>query len=174
MGSTSLADRFPTSHTAPPSLPPPRPLLPRRAAAPSRPPLCSGRLQPPDPPCYGRPWPLQNKDRLISVETKPTRVADHNYGSNRSPDPPIWDFLGLRNMGGLVAAFWGTEGPKRQHVNPPILRKPGKSQIGGSGDRFEPYRWSAIRVGIASADRRSAHQRVKALPVPVHLGRPGL
>ncbi len=32
------------------------------------------------------------------------------------------------------------------------VTKPGKSHIGGSGDRFEPYRWSAIRVGLVSAE----------------------
>ena len=42
---------------------------------------------------------------LRSAETKPTRMADHRYGSNRSPDPPIWDFPGLRNMGGSGDRF---------------------------------------------------------------------
>ncbi len=47
--------------------------------------------------------PVRNGDvlRLMSAETKPTRMADHRYGSNRSPDPPIWDFSGLPNMGGF-------------------------------------------------------------------------
>ncbi len=53
-------------------------------------------------------------------------MADHLSGSNRSPDPPILDFPGLR--------------------------EPGKSQIGGSGDRFEPRQWSAIGVGLVSPD----------------------
>ncbi len=38
-----------------------------------------------------------------------------------------------------------------QQKNPSLSRKPWKSQIGGSGDRSEPYRWSAIRVGLVSA-----------------------
>ncbi len=41
--------------------------------------------------------------------------------------------------------------PKRQQVNPPIFRKPGKSQIVGPGDRLEPYRWSAIRAALVTA-----------------------
>jgi hypothetical protein len=52
---------------------------------------------------------------------------------------------------GLVAALWGTPHPKTQFVHPPRLRTPGKSQIGGSVDRFEPDRWSAMRVGFVSA-----------------------
>ena len=49
---------------------------------------------------------------------------------------------------GLVAACWGAERPEKQQFNPPLLRKPGKFHIGRTGDRFEPYRWSAIRVSL--------------------------
>ncbi len=31
----------------------------------------------------------------------------------------------------------------------------GKSHIGRSGDRFEPYRWSAIRAGLVSTENKS-------------------
>ncbi len=44
----------------------------------------------------------QASKKPLSAETKPTRMADHRYGSNRSPDPPLWDFPGLRNVGGWV------------------------------------------------------------------------
>ena len=44
---------------------------------------------------------------FISPETKPTRMADHRYGSNRSPDPPIWDFPGLHDMGWFCSCFFG-------------------------------------------------------------------
>ncbi len=39
-----------------------------------------------------------------------------------------------------------------QQLNPLILHKPAKTKIGGSGDRIEPYRWSALWVGLVSAE----------------------
>ncbi len=97
-----------------------------------------------------------HSDWIQSAEAKPTRMADHRYGSKRSPDPPILDFPGLRNMGGFSYYLL-----KSQQLDPPILRQPGKSPIGGSGDRFEPNRWSAIQ---RRSRPHAAHFRSKTLP----------
>jgi hypothetical protein len=48
--------------------------------------------------------------------------------------------------------FGALRAPKRQPLNPPISGKPRKSHTDGSGDRVEPYRWSAIRVGLVPAE----------------------
>ncbi len=44
--------------------------------------------------------------------------------------------------------------PERQQQSPPVVCESGKSHIGGSGDRFEPYRCSAVQAGIAASDCR--------------------
>ncbi len=95
---------------------------------------------------------------------------------------PVWPTMGMAQTGrlthrygifrvyavwvGSAGGFWGAERPKRQQLNPPILRKPGKSHIGGSGDRFEPYRWSAIRAGLVSADFGPIPSSKKAFKSP--------
>jgi hypothetical protein len=42
----------------------------------------------------------------------PVRL-NHRYGSNRSPNPPIWDFLDLNNTGGLSCCFFGRSAPPK-------------------------------------------------------------
>jgi hypothetical protein len=79
-------------------------------------------------------------------------MADHRYGSSRSPDPPIWNSPGFRDMGGFGCCFLGCSVPRKAATKPTIVAKTRKSHIGGSGDRLEPYRWSSIRVGLVSAE----------------------
>jgi hypothetical protein len=59
-------------------------------------------------------------------------------------------FPGFAIWVGLVAAFWGPERPERKQLNTPILRKPGKSHTGGSGDRFKPYREVSVDRNTAT------------------------
>ncbi len=90
----------------------------------------------PRPGWAGPGRPLANRPCLSCLASRPksaslgrpTRMAAHRYGSNWSPDPPMWDFAGLSNMGGFSGCLlWCSA------LNPPRSRKPGKSQIGGSG-----------------------------------------
>ncbi len=37
----------------------------------------------------------------------PQARLNHRYGSNRSPNPPTWDFLDLKSAGGFSCCFWG-------------------------------------------------------------------
>ncbi len=62
----------------------------------------------------------------VSLSTETSR-----YGSNRSPDPPILDFLDLHNAGGFSCCFWGRSAPQTQQLNPRVLCKSGTSYIGG-------------------------------------------
>ncbi len=67
--------------------------------------------------------------------------------TRRKLDLPVWPTTGMAQTGrlthrygicrvctmwvGLDAAVWGAERLKRQQLNPPPSRKPGKSHIGG-------------------------------------------
>ncbi len=63
----------------------------------------------------------------------------HLYGSNRSPDPPIWDFPDLHRTGGFSGCFLGATRSKK----PPVLCKSGKSHIGGRAGGYICLRISA-------------------------------
>ncbi len=62
---------------------------------------------------------------------------------------------------GLAAAFWGSERPPKQQLNPLVLCKSGKFHIGGLGDGFGPYRWFS---------RTGGHRRGRYNGSPNHIG----
>ncbi len=63
-------------------------------------------------------------------------------------------FSGFAIPVGLVASFWGVERPNQKQLNPSVLCRSRKSRSGGSGDRFEPYRWFS-RTGLYSKGSRN-------------------
>jgi hypothetical protein len=78
----------------------------------------------------------------------PPARLNHVYGSNRSPDPPIWDSPDLHNTGGFSCCLWGCGAPQTIATTPTvILCKSVKPHIEGSGDRFELYRWFSRTAG---------------------------
>ncbi len=97
----------------------------------------------------------QNRVETLSKPySKLTRRADHRYGSNRSPDPRIWGSPGLRNVGVFSCCCLRRSVPPKAAAQPThMVKSRRKSHIGGSGDRLEPYRWSASRGGSVSADQ---------------------
>ncbi len=53
-----------------------------------------------------------------------------------------WKFHDLHNAGGFSCYFFGgAPRPTKQQLNPTAWHKAEDSHIGGSGDRFDPYRW---------------------------------
>ncbi len=54
----------------------------------------------------------------------PVRL-NHRYGSNRSHNPPIWDFPNLHDTVGFSCSCWGRSAPQKAATRPTgIVQKP--------------------------------------------------
>ena len=64
---------------------------------------------------WGQVWPKipGNPTRKFPARLPSGTQLNHRYGSNRSPDPPIWDFPDLHNTGGFSCCFWGRSAPPK-------------------------------------------------------------
>jgi hypothetical protein len=51
-------------------------------------------------PASQKPWPRPSCKCVCRRQLYPPVRLNHRHNSNRSPNPPIWDFLDLHNIGG--------------------------------------------------------------------------
>ncbi len=104
-----------------------------------------GRIDP--PPCllnWGRtawrcsavtpPRPLPCRCSVRGQLHPPVRL-NRRCGSNRSPNPPIWDFPDLHNTGGFSCCFLGRSAPPKAATKPTGVANPESPRSVGRATR---------------------------------------